>query len=242
MPFVLSAQTRPRTKQAFVYQTLREAIMQCGLAPGARLVIDELARRLNVSAIPVREALHLLTSEGLVVNVPHVGATVAPITRNSVLDVFTILEGLGGMAMRVVAERGCLGDIEALDQILRNMDDLLAADRLEEWASLNTTFHLAVAERSGLPLLREMTERVHDSWRRVRRFYFKGVLAHRTDVAHSEHWQMLAAMRQKDYDRLYALAHQHNRGALESYLRFLDREDDDGHAADGPAVGPETAR
>ena len=46
-----------------------------------------------MSTIPVREALQLLQSEGLVVNVPHVGATVAPISRESVLEVFTITGG-----------------------------------------------------------------------------------------------------------------------------------------------------
>ena len=97
---------RPRTKQEFVYRTLRSAIMRCEIAPGERLVIDDLARKLEVSIIPVREALQLLQSEGLILNVPHVGATVAPITRESILDVFTLLEGLEIMATRLVAERG----------------------------------------------------------------------------------------------------------------------------------------
>jgi len=222
MPIALSGPGRPRTKQAFVYQTLRDSIMHGDLMPGERLVIDELARRLHVSAIPVREALHVLTSERLVVNVPHVGATVAPITRESIIDVFTLLEGLGGMAMRVVAERANPADLEVLDQILRDMDDLMAAQRLEEWASRNTTFHLTVAASAALPMLLEITERVLDNWHRVRRYYFRGVPANRTDIAQAEHWQMLAAMRRREYDRLYELAHQHNRGALESYLSCLD--------------------
>src|SRR5688500_4532849 len=78
------------TKQELVYRNLRDAIMRCELAPGQRLVIDELARRLNVSAIPVREPLHLLSSERLVVNVPYVSATVAAIAPESVHDVFTV--------------------------------------------------------------------------------------------------------------------------------------------------------
>jgi DNA-binding GntR family transcriptional regulator len=212
---------RPRTKQALVYQTLREGIMHCDLAPGERLVIDEIARRFDVSAIPVREALHALTSERLVINVPHVGATVAPITRESIIDVFTLLEGLGGMALRLVAERARPAEIERLDQIIHDMDIALGAERQEQWASLNTTFHLSMAAMPGLPMLLEMTERVLDSWHRVRRYYFRGVLAQRTDLAQSEHRQMLMAVRRKDFDRLAALAHTHNRGALESYLQYL---------------------
>ena len=76
------------TKQQFVYSTLRESIIRCELAPGTRLVIDDLAKQFHVSIIPVREALRLLQSEGLVQSVAHVGATVArtasrsgPLTR-----------------------------------------------------------------------------------------------------------------------------------------------------------------
>ena len=86
--------TQHRTKGEFVYRTLRDAIVKCELPPGERLVIDDLARRLQVSSIPVREALQLLQSEGLVLMVPHVGATVAPISHESVTEVFTVMEGL----------------------------------------------------------------------------------------------------------------------------------------------------
>ena len=60
MTFGTLAAAPHRTKQEFVYRTLREAILRCELQPGERLVIDDLARRLNVSIIPVREALQLL--------------------------------------------------------------------------------------------------------------------------------------------------------------------------------------
>jgi DNA-binding GntR family transcriptional regulator len=94
MPLAQSVESGHRTKQEFVYRTLREAIVRCELRPGERLIIDELAQRLQVSAIPVREALQLLQAESLVVTVPHVGATVAPISSASIVDVFTVLEGL----------------------------------------------------------------------------------------------------------------------------------------------------
>ena len=83
MALTLPSVARFRTKQQFVYRTLRDAIMRCELLPSERLIIDDLARRLNVSIIPVREAIQVLQSEGLVVIVPHAGATVAPISRES---------------------------------------------------------------------------------------------------------------------------------------------------------------
>ena len=123
MSLALPSATRFRTKQEFVYRTLRDAIMSCELAPGQRLVIDDLARRLEVSAIPVREALQLLQSEGLVQNVPHVGATVSPISRESIDEVFTVMEGLEIVATRGAARRMSPEDAEALATIVTAMDE-----------------------------------------------------------------------------------------------------------------------
>jgi DNA-binding GntR family transcriptional regulator len=217
-----SSLRRPRTKQQFAYQTLRDGIMRCEIAPGERLVIDEVARRLRVSTIPVREALHLLQSEGLVLNVPHVGATVAPITRESIVDVFVLLEGLGTVATRLVAERASPGDVGLLEAMVADMDDALEEARHEDWAALNTQFHLTISALPGLPMLRDMTERVLDRWLRVRRFYFSGVLIHRIEQAQREHREMLQTMRDRDLERLRTVVQKHNQGALESYLSYLD--------------------
>jgi len=213
---------RPRTKQEFVYQTLRAAIMRCEIAPGERLVIDDLARRLAVSIIPVREALQLLQSEGLIANIPHVGATVAPVTRESILDVFTLLEGVETVATRLVAERGDVTELDVLGGLVSEMDADLAAGRLEHWAEVNTQFHLAISAMPGLPMLHETTARVLDHWHRVRRFYFKGVLLPRVAQAQQEHRDMLSAIRACDEIGLAAVVRRHSQGALAAYLGFLD--------------------
>src|SRR5207248_1577068 len=147
-----ATETRHRTKQEFVCQTLRQAILSCELRPGERLVIDDLARRLLVSIIPVREALQVLQAEGLVLTVPHVGATVAPVSRESILDVFTVLEGLEVVATRLVAERGSEEALATLARLVAAMDVTEDRGRLEEWADLNTQFHHAISAASGLPM------------------------------------------------------------------------------------------
>jgi DNA-binding GntR family transcriptional regulator len=222
MPLPALTEGRHRTKQEFVCQTLRQAILSCELQPGERLVIDDLARRLRVSIIPVREALQVLQAEGLVVTVPHVGATVAPVSRESILDVFTVLEGLEVVATRLVAERGSAEALATLARFVTAMDGAIEAGRLEEWADLNTRFHQAISTSSGLPLLEEMTGRVLGRWDRVRRFYFKGVLSHRVSQAQQEHREILAALESRDLPRLEALVRTHNQRALAAYLRYLN--------------------
>jgi DNA-binding GntR family transcriptional regulator len=206
--------------------------MQCDIAPEARLVIDDLARRLGVSTIPVREALQVLQTEGLIANVPHVGATVAPITRESIVDVFSVLEGLETVAFRLVAERGAPGDLGLIDMLVGEMDDVLAAERHVDWALLNLRFHAAVAAMPGLAMLREGTAHVLDNWRRVRRFFFSGVLMRRAEQAQAEHRAMFAHTRDRAFEQLEAVVRQHNRGALASYLAYLDGRDGVSHRPD----------
>ena len=210
------------TKQQYAYETLRASILKSELAPGTRLVIDDLARRFEISIIPVREALRLLQSEGLVVSVAHVGATVASISRESVTEVFTLLEGLEVVAARRAAERADRSALDALASIVTDMDAALDAERPQRWAELNTRFHLAISALTGMPMLQEMLQRAFDHWDRVRRYYFSGVLVRRAGLAQAEHHQMLDQMHARNVPALEATVREHNQGALNAYTAYLD--------------------
>ncbi len=220
---VARPEARHLTKQAFVYETLRDAIIRCELQPGERLVIDELARRYHVSIITVREALRLLQSEGLVVSVAHVGATVAPISRDSVLEVFTLLESLELAGTRVADERATPAELKEIAALVKQMDDALAHDEAQRWADLNTEFHLTISRAAGMPILHQMTQRALDLWDRVRRFYFNGVLVRRARQAQADHRVMLQQMRARNFPALEETVRRHNRKALAYYTAYLDQ-------------------
>jgi DNA-binding GntR family transcriptional regulator len=221
------------TKQQYAYQTLRHAILEGTIAPGARLVIDDVARRFAISSIPVREALRLLESEGLVTSVAHVGATVAPISRASVTEVFTLLEGLEVVSTRTATTRLDAAALDRLAAIVDGMDQALAAGRVQRWALLNTRFHLAISAETGMPLLQQMLQRTFDHWDRIRRFYFRGVLIHRARVAQIDHHALLAAMRDRDLEALEAVCRYHNQAALAAYTAYLDASESAPRAAAG---------
>jgi DNA-binding GntR family transcriptional regulator len=209
------------TKQHFVYSTLRQSIITCELGPGARLVIDDLARQFHVSIIPVREALRLLQSDGLVVSVAHVGATVSPISHASVVEVFTVLEGLEMVATRAATQRAGAGDLATLLDLVSAMDRALDAGAPQHWAELNTRFHLAISRIANMPILQEMMQRAFDYWDRVRRYYFNDVLVHRAGLAQVEHHALLEQITAGDLPRLEATIRQHNQGALAAYTSHL---------------------
>ncbi len=225
---------RFRTKQEYVYQALRSAIMQGELPPGQRLVIDEISRQLEVSAIPIREALQLLQAEGLVVSSPHVGATVAPISEDEVHEVFAIMEGLETVAVRAAAARMDDDEEARLRELIGEMDEALASARYERWAEGNGRLHRMIGEVARMPLLREMTDRVLSRWERLRRHYFQGVLVPRVPQAQREHHLLMDALARRDGDQAEQIVRAHNRAALASYAEFLRRVAETTAAPDTP--------
>ena len=153
---IQSRTDRHRTKQEFAYQTLkRRDHCECDLRPNERLVIDDLARRLHVSAIPVREAIQMLQSEGLVVSVPHTGASVAPVSRCIDSGCVRAARRISKPSRpRLVAERGKPDELDALAEARRRDGPRRRAPAVtRNGRELNTQFHRMIGELPGLPML-----------------------------------------------------------------------------------------
>lgn len=139
--------------RAAVHASLRRRIIGLDLMPGARLVERDLAAELGVSRVPLREALQLLESEGLVVLVPRQGAVVAPFTADDVRHLFEVREYVEVPAAGLAADRSMsehLARMQATVELAR--DRAAAGDELGA-AEANADFHLALVEATGNPLL-----------------------------------------------------------------------------------------
>src|ERR1700694_1316470 len=89
-----------KTKQELAYVALRDAIITCRFPPGKRLLEVELAQQLGISRSPVREALKRLGHEGLVSEIPHIGATVSAVGLDSLHELYLIIASLESLACR----------------------------------------------------------------------------------------------------------------------------------------------
>jgi DNA-binding GntR family transcriptional regulator len=115
-----------RTKtSSVVVDYILEEIFAGSLKSGDRIDLDEIGQALDVSRIPVREALLILERDGIVSTRYHRGVYVEPFTAESVLDDFEILGMLSGIAVRRLAERP---DPEAIARLRTLIDELRAAD------------------------------------------------------------------------------------------------------------------
>jgi DNA-binding GntR family transcriptional regulator len=148
--------------RTLVFDELRSRIVSGKLAPGSRLVEDQLAHELGVSRNPVREALRVLEAEGLIQRSPRRGAVVATVSPSEAAKVFEVREPLESLAACLAARKATEAEVAGLRELLGRMAEAMstAPDAL---ARLNTEFHAEVYRIAGSSYLAEVMETI--SWR-----------------------------------------------------------------------------
>jgi DNA-binding GntR family transcriptional regulator len=135
------------SKQERTYTILRERIVNGTYGPGYRLVIDAIARELEVSPMPVREAIRRLEAEGWVIYRANQGAQVAPVDTGSWKEVMLTLALLEGYATASAAPEMRTTDRRKLRATNKKMRG--AIDRLDlmQVSRFNHEFHGVIYER-----------------------------------------------------------------------------------------------
>lgn len=130
------------------------------LKPGQRLVETELAGLLNMSRVPLREALKILEAQGIVESIPHRGTRIATFEEARVMRVCEARVALERLALRDAAliYKANPGLLTGLDQIIAVMER--AADRLEwlDVSKADLSFHREVCRASGNNIVQTLWE------------------------------------------------------------------------------------
>ncbi len=148
-----------------VANDLRDRILRGVIPPGAHLQELQLSEQLNVSRTPIRSALALLASEGLVEYTPKRGYRVRSFSLEDIVCAHLARANLEGLACRLAAERGLTpGDILKLERTLDIGDAILARGQfLEEdhhaWAEMNDLFHGTIIDIAGNRILADLIDR-----------------------------------------------------------------------------------
>lgn len=217
----MTALVTHRSKKDYVVASLRRDILDGVLAPGARLVIDDLASSYGVSPIPVREALQQLQADGYVVIQPYAGAKVAEVEIDAIHEIFALLESLEVISGRAACERMGDEDLDQLERMVASMDDLV--DDPDRWSRENLLLHEFICTKAGTHLVEALLRKAMEHWDRLRRYYFKDVFTHRIRASQPEHLEIVRALRTRDGDRVERIIREHNQTALAAYVGHLSR-------------------
>jgi len=155
---VASKRLTRSTAVEMVVVDLRQRILSGELAPGTPLRQEALAEELGVSRIPLREAVRLLSSEGLVDLQPHRGAYVMPLSTDEVREFFELRVQLEPWLLRLAIPNQMEADLQQAEALVDVMENVAAG----EWSRLNWCLHEALYRPANRPFALNIVRTLHE--------------------------------------------------------------------------------
>ena len=211
-----------KTRTQLVAEAIRQKILNGDIKAGDPIRQAALAAELDVSRIPVREALLLLEGEGLVNFEAHKGATAAQLSATEVDEIFDLRATLEVELLRSSLPNMTQQDFSnaknALEVLETKMKDV--ADELEV-AVFNKDFHFSLYAGAERPLTREFVENLNRNAERYVRMHI--VLAGGVDIAPDEHRKLFELCEKQQVDEACDFLQSHILSAKQGIMDLLER-------------------
>ena len=182
---------------ARVADELREAILRGVYPPGTRLRQEELAGQYGASRVPVREALRLLASEGLVTTVANAGAWIARLSLEECVELYQVRERIEPLLLRYSMPELSEGQIDRLAELA---DTMVRTTDVEHFLELDREFHLGSYAGAGTTFLGPTVQRLWNTTQHYRRAFTRLLDDESNRIVHDEHHMLVAAIRERDSD------------------------------------------
>lgn len=216
-----------KTAVELVLDALRLRILSGALEPGSPLRQEALAEELGVSRIPLREAIRMLSSEGLVEVLPHKGAYVSMLSQDEVREFFELRLQLEPWLLAEAVPRIAGDALDRAGALVARMD---AADA-GAWGALNWQLHETLYAAAQRPTALAIVRGLHEKSERY--FRFQALNAPIREQAHREHMALVELCRHGQADAAREALARHIADAAAQILAIVDRL-----AADEQAAAP----
>jgi DNA-binding GntR family transcriptional regulator len=209
------------TKNDVVYQQLKEKIVNKVLRPGERIVISDIANELEVSPMPVREAIKRLQQDGFVEVNPHVGARVAMFGTTGFKEIALIRIELEVLATRLATPYFDDDRIKELESVLKQMETAVADRDGNSYSKLNKDFHCTVYSTGPYKYLYEL---ILNLWAKSN--FSKSIfltVPEQVSVSLDGHRKWLDALRAKDADMAAEMLRSHKTEAFQELFKEYEK-------------------
>ncbi len=198
------------TLSEHVFRAIQSAIVKGEIAPGSKISEPELARIYGISRGPLREAIHRLEGQRLLVRIPHIGARVVSLSHAELIELYEIRESLEGMACRLAAERMQQAEIDELRRVLdtHERDAKFQAGLGYYQQEGDFDFHYKIIQGSGNGTLTKML--CGELYQLVRMYRIQfSAKPNRPRQAFNEHHRILDAIADRDGELAELLMRRH---------------------------------
>jgi DNA-binding GntR family transcriptional regulator len=200
----------------YAHRVLRESIRSGRFMPGMHLRESEVSRWLDISRTPVREALHRIVAEGLLVLGPWNGVMVADLDRQQLVELYAVREALEGTAAALAAQHASKAEVQLIRAISER--EIEAENDPDRLVTINGELHRAIYEAAHNRYLLQSINLIVDALGLLRHSTF--VLPGSAALARREHQEIIRAIRNGNAARAEQMARRHVRSALELRLRL----------------------
>jgi len=190
-------QVRDGVTGARVADELREAILRGAYPPGTRLRQEELAGQYGASRVPVREALRILESDGLVTTVANAGAWIARLSLDECAELYQVRERIEPLLLRYSLPTL---DDRQIDHLADLAERMRETQDVERFLELDREFHLGSYADAGTSFLGPAVERLWNTTQHYRRAFTRLLDPDSHRILHDEHHMLVAAIRERDSD------------------------------------------
>lgn len=181
-------------------ERIRHLIEQGELQPGSRIHERELCETFGISRTPLREALKVLSAEGLIHLTPNRGAQVHKLTREEIEHTFKVMGALEGLAGELACERITNAELSRLQTLHERMLKHFEQHDLSEYFKVNRLIHEAIINIAQNPTLTHIYEGLSGRVQRSR--YMANMTREHWIEAVKDHEQMMEALAKRDGKRL----------------------------------------
>lgn len=178
-----------------VAATLREEILSGTLAPGERIVQEDLAERFGASRQPVRDALRLLEGDGLVTLKANSGAWVSKLSESECDEAYLVRERLEPLLLSQSISNLTAAQVKRLSDLVVEIEK---TNDIESFLRLDREFHLLSYAGAQAGMLSEFVERIWNTTQHYRRAFAKLNYSSNSEVTHMEHKLILDGILRKD--------------------------------------------
>ena len=185
-----------RQLKDFVYQQLRNDIIELRLPPGCSLREAELAARLKVSKTPVREAFVKLQKDKLVDIIPYKGAVVAGYDKRDLREIYEVRELLEGACARDAATSISARDLGELTRIVRESEEVLAREEYVKLAVLFDEFDSLIYAQTTNQRIADLLSNLQAHIKRIGQLTL--AIPGRVDTSVKQHMEIYEAISRRD--------------------------------------------
>ena len=224
-PALLSVAEEGETLAEQVFRRIQAAIVSGEIKPGSKISEPELARTYGISRGPLREAIHRLEGQRLVVRVPHAGARVVSLGTRELVELYQIRESLEGMACRLAAQRMTRAEVDELRRVLdaHERDEAFQAGRGYYQQEGDFDFHYRIIQASGNATLSQLL--CGDLYQLVRMYRIQfSSTPNRPHQAFAEHKRILEAIAEGDGELAELLMRRHIAASRRNVEQQVDNQ------------------